>query len=222
MAVHGIIAAAAAVAAPAARTSISPPSPLLDTAHARGGKALVSCMCNSDSDSAGEPESVTSQEHDGEGAALPASAPPLMIVQIATSCTYPLTTSQIFNDGGGYWGMMCLVCGGVGLPDGRSLLTQNVCHSLLNSPPSDTPPTTSSQTSQAQPFKPRLTTLHLQQSKNPPPSPVLWCAAHRRPFTLAMRPSRGMRPDQQYDDDACNKIKKAAAAKVAPLVWLLR
>lgn len=33
---------------------------------------------------------------------------------------------------------------------------------------------------------------------------------------------RGMAPDQLYDDDACLKIKKVAASRVGPLVWLLR
>ncbi|KAI8471567.1 MAG: male sterility protein-domain-containing protein [Monoraphidium minutum] len=111
--VQAIIAAAAAVASPAARACICAPR--------------------------GE-----------ECPAGRSQAAPLMVVQIATSTTYPVTTAKLFND------------------------------------------------------------------------TVIFCAAFRRPFTLALGRMRGMEPDQRYDDDACNRIKKIAAGRVGPLVWMLR
>ncbi|KIZ05743.1 hypothetical protein MNEG_2214 [Monoraphidium neglectum] len=76
--------------------------------------------------------------------------PPLMVIQIATSTTYPVTTAKLFND------------------------------------------------------------------------TVIFCAAFRRPFTLALGRARGMHPAQLYSDEACLKIKRVAASRVRPLVWMLR
>jgi hypothetical protein len=51
---------------------------------------------------------------------------------------------------------------------------------------------------------------------------VIFCAAYRRPFTLALGRMRGMRPDRTYNDDACLRVKRVAAGRVRPLVWTLR
>jgi hypothetical protein len=51
---------------------------------------------------------------------------------------------------------------------------------------------------------------------------VLWCTAHRRPFTLAMGRARGMDPHMKYDEAAWRRHMRSASNKVNTIVWLLR
>ncbi|GBF91008.1 hypothetical protein Rsub_03863 [Raphidocelis subcapitata] len=51
---------------------------------------------------------------------------------------------------------------------------------------------------------------------------VLWCTAHKRPFTMAFSRARGMPPDQKYDEQAWRKHMKSATSKCNTLTWVLR
>lgn len=50
---------------------------------------------------------------------------------------------------------------------------------------------------------------------------VLFCAAHRRTFTLARGPVRGMDPYKQLDHTAWARHMRAARRRVGAIAWLL-
>lgn len=51
---------------------------------------------------------------------------------------------------------------------------------------------------------------------------VLWCAAHPRPFTLALGRVRGMDPNQQYDEGAWGRHMRATSRRVGAVAWVMR
>ncbi|GBF97098.1 hypothetical protein Rsub_10109 [Raphidocelis subcapitata] len=51
---------------------------------------------------------------------------------------------------------------------------------------------------------------------------VVWCAAHRRPFTLAFGRARAMDPNQQFNEPLWRRYMRSAANKVNAIVWVLK
>lgn len=51
---------------------------------------------------------------------------------------------------------------------------------------------------------------------------VLWCAVHRRPFTLAFGRIRAMDPSQKFNEPLWRRYMRSAANKVNALVWVLK
>lgn len=58
---------------------------------------------------------------------------------------------------------------------------------------------------------------------NPPgQTAVVFCTAHRRPFTLSLGRARGMDPQQRYNEAAWGRHMRSASRKVNALAWVLR
>jgi len=51
---------------------------------------------------------------------------------------------------------------------------------------------------------------------------VVWCTAHRRPFTLSFGRARGMEPSHKFNEKVCQSYMASSTSKVNWLVWVLR
>ena len=127
---HAVVAAAAAGAAPAARDFVTTT------------RAAPACLAVQQRQQQQQQEQAQEQQQQQQ------QAP--MIVQVSSSCVYPLPFSHMFNAG------------------------------------------------------------------------MTWCAAHRRPFTLAWGRARAMSPGKQFNARAVAAAMRITTLKVSLLVWLLR
>lgn len=55
----------------------------------------------------------------------------------------------------------------------------------------------------------------------PENSIVAWCAAHPRPFTLALGKARPMDPGQRYDEALWRRHMRTAARRVNAAAWVM-
>lgn len=196
---HATIAAAAAAACPASRAYISTGSGRAPATAAAAGTETGSLW----------------------GSAAAVGGP--LIVQVATSCTYPVAAYKIFNDvSGERWGYGALTCWlPATQPAGSGARASFGCR---RPPPAACPSADMARVWGARPWPPE-SGQHCapRRTCTTPPNRqmVLFCAAHRRTFTLARGPVRGMDPHKQLDHTAWARHMRAARRRVGAIAWLL-